>query len=209
MKWINRYSMVLLFFVLASILPPAAAFANRANVEKFVIRLYRERFGKIPNPDVLKDQTDRLLTKSVSAPDLIFIHLHSVDKKKAEDYVATLYRVFFGREPDKKNSKYYINNLSKGGQRIDMFLGFVASAEFMTFCNSNSISPVFSHLAPLPGIVPNTFFYTGYRPIYTDKLFLILCGVALIVLVYTVHVLGEMDERGSSTKQSHWKTSSL
>jgi hypothetical protein len=167
MKRDNRYSIGLIFFLLAIslIMNSSIVFANRANVEAFVTRFYQQCLGRDPEPEGLNFYTDRLLSGQACGSEVAANFINSpefVDKGTSdEEYLIVMYRAFFDREPDDDGWAYYLNKLNSGVNRDVVFKGFVYSPEFNNLCSAygiiafpNSIeiwvesSPVSPHTGP-------------------------------------------------------------
>jgi len=99
----------------------------------FVSRMYTKALGRAFDVAGLNDWTNRYLTGEAKVSDIAFGFIFSpefVGKNLSNsDYVDTLYRTFFNREPDEGGKADWMNKLADGMAREDVLNGFVGSQE--------------------------------------------------------------------------------
>jgi len=99
----------------------------------FVSRMYTKALGRDYDVAGLNDWTNRYLTGEAKVSDIAFGFIFSpefVGKGLSDsDYVDTLYRTFFNREPDEGGKADWMNKLADGMAREDVLNGFVGSQE--------------------------------------------------------------------------------
>jgi len=99
----------------------------------FVSRMYTKALGRDYDVAGLNDWTNRYLTGTAKVSDIAFGFIFSpefVSKNLSNsDYVDTLYRTFFNREPDEGGKADWMNKLANGMAREDVLNGFVGSQE--------------------------------------------------------------------------------
>jgi len=109
----------------------------------FVSRMYTKALNRPYDVAGLNDWTNRYLTGTAKVSDIAFGFIFSpefVGKNLSDsDYVDTLYRTFFNREPDKDGKADWLNKLKSGTAREDVLNGFVGSQECINLVNSFGI----------------------------------------------------------------------
>jgi len=99
----------------------------------FVSRMYTKALNRPYDVAGLNDWTNRYLTGTAKVSDIAFGFIFSpefVGKNLSNsDYVDTLYRTFFNREPDEGGKADWMNKLASGTAREDVLNGFVGSQE--------------------------------------------------------------------------------
>jgi len=99
----------------------------------FVSRMYTKALNRPYDIAGLNDWTNRYLTGEAKVSDIAFGFIFSpefVGKGLSDsDYVDTLYRTFFNREPDEGGKADWMNKLANGMAREDVLNGFVGSQE--------------------------------------------------------------------------------
>jgi len=99
----------------------------------FVSRMYTKALNRPYDIAGLNDWTNRYLTGEAKVSDIAFGFIFSpefVGKGLSDsDYVDTLYRTFFNREPDEGGKADWMNKLADGMAREDVLNGFVGSQE--------------------------------------------------------------------------------
>jgi len=113
------------------------------NLTSFVSRMYTKALGRDYDVAGLNDWTNRYLTGEAKVSDIAFGFIFSpefVNKSLSDsDYVDTLYRTFFNREPDEGGKTDWMNKLADGMEREDVLNGFVGSQECINLVNSFGI----------------------------------------------------------------------
>jgi len=99
----------------------------------FVSRMYTKALNRPYDVAGLNDWTNRYLTGEAKVSDIAFGFIFSpefVGKNLSNsDYVDTLYRTFFNREPDEGGKADWMGKLANGMAREDVLNGFVGSQE--------------------------------------------------------------------------------
>jgi len=99
----------------------------------FVSRMYTKALNRPYDVAGLNDWTNRYLIGEAKVSDIAFGFIFSpefVGKNLSNsDYVDTLYRTFFNREPDEGGKSDWMNKLANGMAREDVLNGFVGSQE--------------------------------------------------------------------------------
>jgi hypothetical protein len=115
-----------------------------SDVTAFVQRFYLKCQGRMPDQDGLTYWVNTLVSKNSTAADLAVGFTNSPEfimkNLSNADYVATLYRTFYDREPDSGGQAYWVKVLETGNSRRFVLAGFVGSSEFKGLCNSYGIS---------------------------------------------------------------------
>ena len=116
---------------------------SQKNVNAFVARLYSKCFGRLPDQGGQSGWVSQLLngqTSGASAGYGFFFSPEFINRNTSDaDYVKTLYNVFMGRAADEGGLNYWLEQLSSGMSREDVFRGFAHSAEYTTICESFGI----------------------------------------------------------------------
>ena len=127
-------------------------------VEAFVARLYVECLNREPDETGLADWTNRLKSKELTgisaAGGIVFSQEFKNKNLCNEDYVELLYRAFMGRTYDTEGKAYWMERLSAGATREDVFNGFALSAEFEDICSNYAIAQGNGIPIPTYGTVP-------------------------------------------------------
>ena len=113
------------------------------NATAFATRLYTECLGRDPEEDGLKfwslGLTNLELTGSAAAHEFFFckeFNDHSFDNK---ELITRMYRTFMGREPDDAGMNFWLDSMSKGMTKQQVFDSFVKSPEFTQICKDYAI----------------------------------------------------------------------
>ncbi|MCB2183995.1 MAG: DUF4214 domain-containing protein [Desulfobulbaceae bacterium] len=118
---------------------------NVVQVENFITRFYEECLYRSPDIDGLDTWTEALLTGTLSATVVaerfIFSNEFTNLNTTNEEFVTTLYKTFFNRDPDTSGYDAWVNSLNSGEKsREDALNGFTSSTEFKALCNSFGIT---------------------------------------------------------------------
>lgn len=117
--------------------------ADVDNVEGFVGRMYSKALGRQAEAKGLHDWTNRLLLGLCDGAGISngFIESDEFAARKLSnsEYVDTLYRTFFDREPDESGKNDWMETLESGNSRHFVLCGFVNSQEFTNLCNKYGI----------------------------------------------------------------------
>lgn len=113
------------------------------NLTAFVSRLYEKILGRTPDVGGLNNHTGAYLENRDTyqlAYNFIFSSEFTNKKLSDSDYVDTLYRTFFNREPDNGGKADWLNRITtQGYSREDVLAGFVGSQECIDLVNSFGI----------------------------------------------------------------------
>lgn len=112
----------------------------------FVSRLYRICLSREPDIESQIGWVQKLVSGEVSGTQISYGFIFSPEfvnrNLSNEEYVAYLYRAFFGREPDLDGFNGWVNDLYSGVKtREEVFSGFTGSAEFYNLCAEYGINP--------------------------------------------------------------------
>ncbi|MBO7452956.1 MAG: DUF4214 domain-containing protein [Clostridiales bacterium] len=145
-RFVRKTGSVALALIMAIgifILPSKEVKAASSSVEEFIIRCYWVTLGRDPDESGKKYWIDELdsfrQTGTSIAANFMYSEEYQGLKKTDEDYVADLYHMFMGRDPDSDGNKYWLNELSKGTSRDLVFTGFANSEEFESICRDYDI----------------------------------------------------------------------
>lgn len=112
-------------------------------IEAFVERLYKVCLDREPDAAGKDDWVNRLATKQVTGIQSAYGFIFSkefIDKNLCnQDYVEQLYKAFMGREADTIGKEYWIDKLTSGVTREEVFNGFAMSTEFQKLCSEYDI----------------------------------------------------------------------
>ncbi|MCQ2528769.1 MAG: DUF4214 domain-containing protein [Saccharofermentans sp.] len=118
-------------------------FAQTAQVNLFVDRLYREILGRGCDPQGMADWTGVLVSHKATGADAAYGFVFSPEFKNKHlcnvHYVQVLYRAFLGREGDMNGILSWTSVLDNGEAREVVFNGFAGSSEFIGICNAYGI----------------------------------------------------------------------
>ena len=119
---------------------------SNTNIRKFVSRFYKIVLGRDADIVGLNDWTDKLATGTYAGADIARGFIDSVefdkDSKDDLDYVTTLYKAFFNRDPDTAGLDGWLGQLSEGVSRDKVLDGFLYSVEFSALSKVYNIKPV-------------------------------------------------------------------
>lgn len=112
-------------------------------INDFATRLYSTCLGRMPEDEGLKywakELANHTKTGTMAAYEFFFSDEFTNAHYYNKEFVARLYRTFMDREPDEDGYNYWLNQLSKGTARSEVFIGFAESPEFMTLCKDANI----------------------------------------------------------------------
>lgn len=147
---------------------------DRAQVEAYVTRLYRLCLGREPEPEGLKDWTDRMCSGRTTGADaargFFFSEEFRLMNLSNDEYVERLYNVMMGRGSDWAGKTDWLYKLENGVGRMGVFKGFADSAEFDMICNSYGIKRGTVPLEVLEGRDRNPGLTTFVSRMYTKAL---------------------------------------
>ncbi len=118
--------------------------AARTSVDDFINRLYANTLHRAPD-DAGRAYWVRVLGSSDCTGTDVAMSLLSSDEfvnqnLSDEQFVTTLYNVFFGRTPDQAGLTHWVNQLQNGMTRAQVISGFTGSSEWTIICNCYGIS---------------------------------------------------------------------
>lgn len=112
-------------------------------IRAFVSRMYTVALNRDAEEKGLEDWSLQLERKQIDGAGIANGFIMSDEFKNKElsdqDYVKTLYRTFFDREPDTNGYNSWIAALKKGADRGYVLAGFTDSEEFSNLCESFGI----------------------------------------------------------------------
>ena len=124
---------------------------NKAQVTAFVKRFYKEVLGRSDaaieaDTDGINNWTNALLSGSKSGAEVAYGFVNSGEFRNRDlnndQFVRTMYKSFFNREPDEGGYNGWYTDLQNGSKtRLQVFEGFVKSGEFKTLCANYGIDP--------------------------------------------------------------------
>ncbi len=129
---------------------PVSATKTEATPEGFVTRFYQEILGREPDAPGLAGWANSLKNESYAGDDIakgfVFSDEFINQNKSDEEFVTTLYRAFFNREPDPGGFSgwlYYLKNNQTGKKeaRENVLNGFLKSKEYEALCEQLGIKP--------------------------------------------------------------------
>lgn len=129
--------------------------AQKEQVTAFVKRFYKVVLGR-PQSEIdkdvngINDWVNRLTSGQETGAQVAYGFVYSPEfqnkKVSNDEYVKTLYKSFFNRDPfdpnnyDEGGYNYWMNKLNSGTDRIDILAGFTNSTEFKNLCDSYGIN---------------------------------------------------------------------
>ena len=127
-------------------------------VDGFVTRLYGVCLGRKPDAAGKANWVNQLKSGQISGATAAYGFVFSNEFKGKNycntDYVKQLYRAFMRREYDSAGLRDWVNQLSSGKTREEVFNGFSQSAEFKKICASYGITVGSPIAIPTYGTVP-------------------------------------------------------
>ena len=116
---------------------------RQQNVNAFVARLYSMCLGRNGDYDGQASWVRQLINGENSGAGVgygFFFSPEFINRNLTnEEYTATLYRVFLGREPDQAGFNDWVSQLNGGADRLSIFRGFAHSQEYTNICTSYGI----------------------------------------------------------------------
>ncbi len=118
--------------------------SQQRQVRAFVRRFYLQCLNREPDDAGVSDWTAQLIAGTRSGADVARGFAGSAEfggrNLSDGDYVDTLYRAFFGREPDAAGRAGWLAELAAGQSRASVQEGFVQAAEFAALCGQYGIN---------------------------------------------------------------------
>ena len=116
---------------------------QQGGVNSFVARLYNICLNRRPDIGGQSGWVDKLIGGEVTGTTCAYGFVFSPEfigqEPTNEEFVAYMYRAFFGREPDLEGFTSWVMMLYEGASYEDVFAGFSGSAEFANLCGSYGI----------------------------------------------------------------------
>lgn len=113
------------------------------NVTDFAERLYATCLGRTSDPNGLSDWAHQLANRKISGSEAAYGFFFSDEFKNLAlddgEFINRLYRTFMDREADPYGFGYWVNKLSAGVSREEVFMGFAQSLEFAKICSDYGI----------------------------------------------------------------------
>ncbi len=120
------------------------------DTEAFVTRFYLHCLSRQPDSGGLVSWTAAVTGGSQSGGDVARGFVLSPEFKSRNlsnnDFVDTLYRAFFDREPDPDGKAAWMQALANGALREDVLYGFIMAQEFTDLCTAHGIVQISSTL---------------------------------------------------------------
>ncbi len=121
----------------------AKATIASANATAFATRLYTECLGRDAEEEGLKfwslGLTNQELSGTQAAKEFFYSPEFVNAKYSNEEYINRMYKTFMGREPEAEGKAYWLDLLSKGTSRDEVFNFFSTCEEFTGICNEYAI----------------------------------------------------------------------
>lgn len=112
--------------------------ASRSSVDGFVERLYSYTLNRSADAAGRAYWADLLISKKSSGSEVangFFSSQEFISRNLSnEQFVSTLYKVFFDRTPDQAGLNYWVGQLNGGMTRAQVISGFAGSAEWASTC---------------------------------------------------------------------------
>lgn len=115
---------------------------KNAGMTKFVVRLYRNIFGREADQGGLNDWTNRLqngMTGCQLVEGFVYSKEFAISDFSNEEYVEILYRTLLGRDSEPAGKLDWVTRLENGESRSEVLAGFAYSTEFNNLCNEYGI----------------------------------------------------------------------
>lgn len=113
-------------------------------IEEFVTRLYSVCLNRKPDAAGLADWTNKLKNGKVTGTQIAYNFIFSNEAVKKNlcnsCYINQLYNCFMGRNADSNGKNYWLDKISKGATRGEVFTGFATSNEFKKICSDYGIT---------------------------------------------------------------------
>ena len=124
--------------------PTAKATKASKNAKAFATRLYTECLGREPEEGGLNywslGLTNQELTGTQAARSFFYSEEFLGANYNNEEYINRMYKTFMGREADPEGKAYWLDLMSKGTTRDEVFNFFSVCEEFTGICKSYAIA---------------------------------------------------------------------
>ncbi len=116
---------------------------SRSGAEGFVDRLYEDALNRNADSTGRAYWINLLSSKAKTGTDVANGFFNSAEFNARDlnnvEFVTTLYRVFFDREPDHNGLNHWVNALNNGASRSQIITGFTSSSEWANTCSGFGI----------------------------------------------------------------------
>lgn len=117
---------------------------RQGGVNCFVARLYKTCLNRLPDQGSQAGWVQKLLANETTGSSIAYSFTFSPEfvqmNLSKEEFVAYMYRAFFGREADQDGFEGWVNKMIDGASEEDVFNGFTGSIEFDALCQSYGIT---------------------------------------------------------------------
>ncbi len=138
------YNLCLDYGVVSGIYLPSIPNDSQGGVNCFVARLYKVCLNRLPDMEGQSGWVLQLIQGKVTGTSCSYGFVFSPEfmgqGMTNEEFVAYMYRAFFGREPDTDGFNSWVTKLNNGASYEEVFFGFTGSAEFFILCASYGIN---------------------------------------------------------------------
>ena len=149
---------------------PSPKADSKSKIKAFTDRLYTDVLGRPAEEEGSNFWCDELYkfkrTGAEVALDFIFSPEFTNKNKDDKEFVAILYKAFFGREYDEEGMNYWLGRLQKGSSRMQIATEFVYSQEWANTCAEYGIRSG-GTTKPTINIEPSEKTYAFVKRIYT------------------------------------------
>lgn len=118
--------------------------AARSGIEGFVDRLYVNALNRSSDSQGRSYWINLLSSKTKTGTEVANGFFNSVEftgrNLNNEQFVTTLYKVFFDRQPDESGLNNWVNALNNGASRAQVIAGFTSSSEWNDTCSEFGIN---------------------------------------------------------------------
>ena len=112
--------------------------AAATGLDAFITRAYELVLGRAPDSEGFNYWKEKLRSGKVTAASMMYGFFFSQEylskNTTNKQYVTTLYKAMFDRDPDTQGYNNWINTLGEGFSRLYVLNGFVGSREFKELC---------------------------------------------------------------------------
>jgi len=116
---------------------------NSSTLTDFIKRFYLVVLGRKADAEGLNTWVTQLSTGIATGSDIaqgfIFSNEYNEASKNNNQYLNTLYRAFFNREPDIEGFNFWMEQLNQGVSRAEILQGFLHAPEFVSLTNTFGI----------------------------------------------------------------------
>ncbi len=174
---------------------------SNQNLEIFITGFYQAILGRTPNQIEIDYWTHKLSTGEHTGKDIAYGFIYSKEYNQASksnrEFILTLYKAFFQREPSTEEVDYWLIRFGDGMERSTLFNAFIHSEEFINLTSGYGIlayrdAPILTTpqnnqnvedtnntviptpdtnntTVPTPDIVPPVITLNGENPLYIKK----------------------------------------